>query len=210
MCIHSAIKLDYETSLVSVVGDYSKSGRVVSLAEVIEKKFGQIPTASTVVRHDAYKEFVDFIVSQPELAVGDVFLHFFGALRGGALSVDQPMSCYRLHTEGSFGDRYKKSGSLRYKHLVTRVESYLVLDKATGFMVSSSLKKSSRKFVFSFLKNPKNTYSNRLRVLSKYGYLLDAKEKSLIYPLTAIPFLLNVAHPAIKFIKATGTKLSSR
>lgn len=204
MSMHSAVKLDYETGEVSKVGCYSSFDRVVTLEEVIEKRYGQIPTASTVVRHSVYNDFVRFISSKEGLTVGDVFLHFFGAKDGGAFYINKSMSFYRLHTEGSFGARYNRSSDLRFRHVSSRVASYLALEEVAGYdhNVSKALKKSSGQFVFSFLKNPDNPYFNRVIVLYKHGGLLDLKKKLMVYPLTFIPFLLNMVRPLYKSVRS--------
>ncbi len=211
MSFHSAVRHDEDTNLISMVGVYAENLSIVPIEDIVEKKMGQIPTASTLVKSSAYKEFVDFIASNERLAVGDIFLHFYGAKNGGALYVNEAMSFYRLHTEGSFGDRYKRSSELRFKHVSSRVESYLELEKVDGVddKIAKALRVSSASFIYGFLKNPANPYLKRVKILKKYSFLLSLKQKAFIFPLTIIPFFLNAARPVAKLLKKLVFQRSS-
>ena len=203
LCIHSAFMHDYYTGRDSVIGQYGKTNGLIDLVDIVSKTHGQVPTASTLIRASAHKELKEFTKKHPELVVGDIYLHFFGAKRGGAYYIDSPMSVYRLNTEGSFGDRYKKSSELRFKHVSSRVASYLALEEVdrVDSHVSKALRASSVNILYSFLKNPGNTYVNRMKILNSYGFLLTAKKKMVLYPVTYIPLLLNIFHPVVKSLK---------
>lgn len=211
VCIHSAFRYDCDTGRESVVGQYNNGNGLVGLVDLVKKTHGQIPTASTVIKATAHKELQEFTKNHPGLVVGDIYLHFFGAKRGGAYYIDSPMSVYRLHTEGSFGDRYKRSSELRFKHVSSRVESYLELEKVDGVddKIAKALRVSSASFIYGFLKNPANPYLKRVKILKKYSFLLSLKQKAFIFPLTIIPFFLNAARPVAKLLKKLVFQRSS-
>lgn len=205
LCVHRALKYDYESEKSTTVGIYGNADGVIDLVDIIKKTHGHIPTASTLIRALAHKDLQKFVRSQPGLTVGDIYLHFFGARRGGAYYINATMSVYRLHVAGSFGSRYKKDVSLRYNHVESRVRSYVALDDLDiSDEVSNSLRDSSADFILSYLKYPGNPYLKRLSIARKYGGLLEFKDKALIYPITFIPFALGAAHRAMRLLKKTG------
>src|SRR5690554_6115423 len=207
---HPALVCDYALLSSSFIGVYRERDEIIPLCEVIRKEHGQIPTASVLIRRAAHEEFQEFRSQHPYLVVGDIYVHFFGAKKGGAHYMNLPMSAYRLNTEGSFNDRYKKSSELRFKHVSSRVASYLALEEVDGVDhdIAKALRKSSASIICGFLKNPANPYLKRVKILNKYSFLLNFKQKAFVYPLTVIPFFLNAVRPVAKLLKKLIHRLS--
>ena len=198
LCIHPAIKVNMQTGEETVIGSYRENNGIVDAEEIIEKKYGQVPTASSLIRSTAYTSLNEFKKQATELVVGDIYLHFFGAMRGGAGYINEVMSCYRFMVPGSFVQRKKSSEAFRIKHLESRINGYISLDNFTSGKFSKSIQKSLQIFIADFLKSSSNSFFSRREVFKKYSCILDKKRFILLAPLSLIPFLLEFTRLVLK------------
>lgn len=143
LSIHRAFRVDQKTNCESIMGQYAAETCVVPVGAIIKKEFGSIPTASSFLRNSALSELHDFRKSRPYLTVGDIYLHFFGAKRGGAYYIHDIMSAYRANAPGSWSARVYLVPEKRVKHISARVRSYYEIDKITGRIFSRDLMDSN-------------------------------------------------------------------
>lgn len=89
---------------------------------LIMEKYGMIPTASMMYRTKDYEKPLFF----NEAPVGDRPLRMWLMLNGDAYYFDEPMTIYRRHTEGSFGQKLKNKEFAEriYKQMVIFFDKY--------------------------------------------------------------------------------------
>lgn len=208
MCIHSANCINTETNEEIIIGKYGKHEyEIIPTEYIIEKTFGQIPTASTMIKRTITQELINFMSQNSNTIVGDIYLHFFGSKNGGAIYINEPMSCYRLNTIGSFTHQFKNDSSLRLRHLESRVSSYLILDQLSSREFSTSFKKSNLEFIKMYFLNPFNSFPSKIKVYLKYFTILNGQLK-LLFPLLHARSLILVYLP--KSIKLKIKKLYNK
>lgn len=189
MSIHSAIKLNCLTDKQAVMGKYSDTNTVINTEDVIKKKYGQIPTASTFVRVSVLKRLYAFRENQKGLTVGDIYLHFFGALRGGAYYINKPMSLYREFVSGSFTLSQQQDADKKIAHIRSRVKAYQYLNKHTNYKHNKAIKVTIKKPIKDFLKDSTVPRTKRLSIFKKYSVVLG-KDKVFYFFLVHIPWFL--------------------
>lgn len=143
LCIHSAHQIDCKTGARSMIGQYLAQSGILPTGSVIVKEHGMIPTASSFLRKDVFAEMLEFRDARPFLTVGDIYLHFFGAKRGGAYYINEPMSTYRARAPGSWNERVFANPEGRLRHVSMRIRSYYELDKLTGHKHSADFMKAN-------------------------------------------------------------------
>lgn len=119
----------------------------VSASQVIKGTGGFCPTPSIAIRKAALQSLPSDVVKQ--MPVGDAFIQIYGALRGGALFLPEPMAVYRIHSENSV------SKSLSNSDIKTQMafnedmaKTYQVIIKQTGFKHYLALRKMRNKYRF--------------------------------------------------------------
>lgn len=108
MCFHLAVRKNMVTGKQVIIGQYRSGDGIVPAEHTIERGHGMIPTASTMIRPSVYKDVEELKRRAKKLIVGDIYVHMFGAKRGGAYLICTPMSCYRHLVPGSYSVRVKK------------------------------------------------------------------------------------------------------
>lgn len=151
MSFHPALRVDQQTGNQFNIGCYAKGRAVVSVEDIIEKKYGQIPTASTIFSSKLMPTVLKYF-EENKVTVGDIYLHFFTADFGnGALFTPEAMSVYRVNIEGSWNDQMDKSPHLKVEHIINRIKAYSKLDSDTDGRYKKSFIHSSFKMYKSFL-----------------------------------------------------------
>lgn len=193
MSIHPSICVYFDCSSFrkGLAGQYRDDSGIVAPTDVIRLKFGQIPTASIVIRRTAAIAWESFRKVAPPLTVGDVYLQFFGASRGGAIYLNEPMSVYRLYVPGSYNWRRKRSADQRYLSVSSAINGFSALNQHTKQKFETDLKFKIKAEVWSFLVNPRNRYWHRLRILGCHYKSLSSLERLYLFPLTIIPGALS-------------------
>jgi glycosyltransferase involved in cell wall biosynthesis len=131
LCFHPAIRVDATNESRKIIGRYARRSSLVSAESIIKHTHGQIPTASLVLTRGAAKRYCEFMKTNPGLPVGDIYLQAIAAAKDGALFIAEPMSVYRIYTEGSWTARTRNS-SVKIAHALMRFEATFVLDRLTN------------------------------------------------------------------------------
>ncbi|RBI66240.1 glycosyl transferase [Vreelandella sulfidaeris] len=187
LCFHSAYLLDMTNGEKQAIGKYREGDGVVPIESIIQKKCGQLPTASTFVRREVMSEIRKFREARPYLTVGDIYLHFFGAKRGGAFYIDKPMSVYRAFVPGSWTQTNLTDYKKRLKNISARVSSYNELDKLTEYKYHSAFTKANRQWIMRVLKDYRVPYGPKLNFYRQYAHCLTLNERLTFLPIIAIP-----------------------
>lgn len=187
LCFHSALKVDHEKKLETIIGVYSdKPQDIVNVDDIIVKKYGLIPTASIVVRRDIIEQINSFREQRPYLTVGDIYLFFFGAKRGGAIFINKTMSVYRANTPGSWTKANKLDSKLRMHNIHARARSYCELDDVTGHVFTSSFKKENDKRLLGILKERKISLQEKLTFYKDNFNYMSSRGKILGLPIICL------------------------
>lgn len=154
LCFHSATKIDYSKGqLTTLIGRYAETSQaVIPIESIVLRPHGLIPTASVLVRSQLFDEIREFRESRKYLAVGDIYLFFFGARRGGALYLDRNMSLYRAKLPGSWTLNNHSDYKKRISSIRARLRSYDELDEYTNHQFSSVLKLDNNRRILGILK----------------------------------------------------------
>ncbi len=130
LCFHRADVLG--ASREGVRGDYGTEPGIVSFPDVLHKRSGDIPTASLVIRREAFARMQVFCRKNPWIPIRDAYLQAFGAERGGAAYVPKTMALYRKAIQGSWTERQQRSDQ-RFAHYIARIRALDVLaDELVG------------------------------------------------------------------------------
>jgi glycosyltransferase involved in cell wall biosynthesis len=97
--------------------------------EVISKSHALTSTASVMVRRQPALRFAEYVSTRPALPFGDVYLKFFGALRGGAVFINRRMAFYRRQSVGSWSARRRADFEMLLRDSEALMRSYAELDR---------------------------------------------------------------------------------
>ncbi|MBB1419449.1 glycosyltransferase family 2 protein [Pseudoalteromonas sp. SG44-1] len=143
MSFHLAFRMDQQSKSKVEMGNYKHQFGIVSIEDIVEKKYGQIPAAATIFSSSILPVFTEFMENNT-LTVGDIYLHFFSAyLGGGALFLQKNMSIYRVNISGSWNSVFGSDDDLKLQHLTSRAETYSLLNKYTKGKYNKSFNKST-------------------------------------------------------------------
>ena len=131
MSIHPAEQINFVTNEKKIIGRYREGSGLVPVSDVLVKKHGQIPFASTLIRYKALKRYFDFRKDNTYLKVGDIYLHFWGGEPNGICYLDNVCSVYRIFVPGSWTQNNASSQKLALCNRVARVRSYQTINKMT-------------------------------------------------------------------------------
>ncbi|PRD68386.1 hypothetical protein C6P61_11385 [Malikia spinosa] len=187
MSFHSAILVNEKTSFKREIGKYRNDSGIVPVDQIIQKKFGQIPTASTIIQKSAIDSFIDFEKSNKHLTVGDIYIHFFGAHPNGAFYLNASKSVYRVLTPGSWTETHNNSFSKRMGHLDSAINAFESLDNISNRIYSSSLKSAIEKRILSTAISPQIRINEKLDIFRKYKNRLSIKNKISLIIITLLP-----------------------
>ena len=190
LCFHPAIKRDYARNRETEIGKYAVAAQhIVPVEQIIMKTHGLIPTAAVMFRKNILTELKAFRNSQSYLAVGDIYLFFFGARRGGALFINEVMSVYRAHVPGSWTQKNKANYKRRMQNIQVRVRSYHELDKATNQRYGDAFKRDNSRRILGIVKDPQIPYFDKYHFYAENRNFMRASDKIIALPLVFFPGL---------------------
>ena len=187
MCIHSGYQINMLDGKRSEIGEYLDKSGLMPVSDVVLKKHGQIPTASTFVRKHITDEIANFRDAHPYLTAGDIYLHFFGAKRGGAFYINKPMSVYRAFVPGSWTQKNRNDYTKRLANISARVNSYVELDKLTDYKHHAAFSEVNRTWVLRVLKDYRVPYKPKLDFYRQHSHCLTLKDKLAFLPIVSVP-----------------------
>ena len=186
MAFHAA-EMRYRDGRLGVTGHYGSRPRIVSAEEVIEKRHGGIPTASTVVRTPLLHELKRFMAGQEDKLVSDVYLEALAASRGGACYLPDPMSIYRYQVPGSWSSREAADPLRKLTRIRQRVHSFQRLDEWLGRQFTASFQLANRDLIFKAVKLTEASHEARISFYAEFGGLLGMRDRCLARLLIAWP-----------------------
>ena len=127
LSFHCAYQIDQTNNEKIILGKYRSQNGIVSVADIILKAKGGIPTASTMIKREAYESVLDTRNKMSPTTVGDIYLHIIGSMPSGALYIDSPMSVYRANALNSWSVRTYRNESKVSHHLDSVVRSFIEL-----------------------------------------------------------------------------------
>lgn len=127
MCTHAAVTDRSNSTTPDLSGEQVS----VTLREVVSKDF-VIPTASMMLRREAALKFVDFVEDRPDLPFGDLYLRFFGVLRGDGVHLNRYMCFNRILSEGSWSERNNADYKFRLSSRSRKLRSFSELNALSG------------------------------------------------------------------------------
>jgi len=154
MCFHLANKLNFENGETIQIGGYRNKNGIVPSEEIITKSHGLIATASLFYRRKVIHDLHRFIDENPYVTIGDVYVHFWGSIRGGAFYINRNMATYRFRTPGSWSKSCSEAVDFKKQHVIAKIRSFEVLGAVDDRKHESSLLKSNRKLIFAMIGNP--------------------------------------------------------
>jgi glycosyltransferase involved in cell wall biosynthesis len=189
LCFHSAFSFD--GVVAALVTKYANINSDIKVESIIEKKYGQIATASSFVRREAMVDFIDYVNSRLWLTVGDIYIHFFSSKRGGAIYIDTPMSVYRTNAVGSWSQTMTNEKLVN--HIIQEFNSYNELNELTQYNYASSFNKSNLKTLNTVLHLRKVPLKTRFVLCIKYGNYFNLSLKSLnTLLISSVPLYLDM------------------
>lgn len=199
IAIHPAQLVNQRTGASRAIGRYREEDGMVPIAEIVAKKHGRIPTASTVVRKEIYGKLRDFRWANPYITVGDIYLHILGAESAGAWYSNFEGSVYRHFSNESWTTTQNVSAQARIRHAQARIDSFLVLDKLMERRHHSSFIAANRDELRKVCQDDGISVPNRLRFYNKYRSLLSLRGK-----FSLLLYALMPGHLLIKARKLKG------
>lgn len=189
LCFHSAFTFDGSKAVL--MSKYADMDSPINIESIIEKKYGQIATASSCMRRTAVLEYEEYVSTRPWLTVGDIYEHFFSAKRGGAIYIDTPMSVYRIDVPGSWNQTL--NSEILENHITQRINSYRELNELTNYEYVASFSKSNLEFINWLLWDTNVPIKNRIMFFIKYRKCFRLSLQSLNSFFAAfVPFYINV------------------
>lgn len=164
LCFHSAFSFDGDN--LALITKYAHADSLIKVESIIEKSHGQIATASSFIRRSAFEKFINYTNDRFWLTVGDVYIHFFSSLKGGAVYIDSPMSVYRVGAVGSWTQALNPEKKI--KHLISRITSYEELNEFTEYKYATSFNKSSLHTLEWTIANKQLPIKNKLILCIRY------------------------------------------
>lgn len=187
LCIHPAIEFNYVISRKRFIGVYRKNDGTVPVEDIIHKTYGQIATAATLIRREAFDEFERFECRASYPRVGDLFLHFFGAKKAGAYYIDKALTLYRAQLPGSWTLRNSVDAYAAISNTVSILSTYELLDKETFGKFTKEISEENRKHVLALFKHPYISCVDKIKFLRNYYKTLRLLDVFIYFPLIFIP-----------------------
>lgn len=203
MSFHSAFLVNEKNGSKEEIGRYRNDSGIVPIDHIIQKKFGQIPTASTIVRKSVIENFLSFEKSNKHLTVGDIYIHFFGSEPNGAFYLNSSKSVYRVLTSGSWTETHANSFEKRINHLDSAIAAFKSLDKISNGTHTSSLKAAIEKRILGIAISQKTKFDEKIYIIRKYNKNLSTKNRISLIIATFLPTSI------VNIIKKTRKKLVS-
>lgn len=204
MCFHPAFRIDEQTGDKVLIGCYATDSTIISVEDIIEKKHGQIPTASTMFSSKVIPLILEYFQNN-KVTVGDIYLHFITASFGnGALFIPETMSTYRFDVPGSWNNRVNKNSHLIAEHIVSRIKSYSTLNADTDRKYKQSLMKSSFLMYKNFLIHG-SSLEEKVRTYPLVMTYFSYPQRLILLSILKLNFLI----PTLKNVKNKARDLRS-
>ncbi|MCD8543309.1 MAG: glycosyltransferase [Sulfurospirillum cavolei] len=80
LSFHAAKQIDHSANSIPdrIIGIYAGADSIISVEDIMFRKFGMIPTASCIITQKAKQKLLSFIQDKPYLTLGDLYMQFFG------------------------------------------------------------------------------------------------------------------------------------
>ncbi len=203
LCFHGTYKLDVTTGVNHPVANYGSIPRLVTVEEVIEKRFGTIATASVMARRSVMKSYQDFMSEQEDKIVGDVYFHILASLRGGAYYLPEHMSVYRFKVPGSWSERHANHSKRRMEYLERRVRSYERMNSMTDLKFDRSFRIASQVLVMKGIKEESALISERRFFYRDNAHYLNWKQRILALSIMCLPGSISLLRRARKILSSS-------
>ncbi len=102
LSFHPALKVDMQNHKKTIMDRHAKHNKVFNVGDIIKKSGGYCPTASLIFKKEVFNSIPNWFY---QVTIGDYFLQILGALKGGALYIDEVMSVYRVNAQESWSVR---------------------------------------------------------------------------------------------------------
>ena len=180
LSFHSAVFNNYFAGTETVVARYGDTDCLISLGKIVENRHGFIPTASCVLRKGAALQAIEYSIRN-NTSIVDLYIFFFGALRGGAVYIDKVMSVYCHGVPGSYSERCHQDVDIQDKHKIEIVNRYCELNEFTNYKYNYSF----HSYVLNLIFTPyiHLQYDKYPKVLSEYILYIKMVLIDEIFPL---------------------------
>ncbi|MDT0499404.1 MULTISPECIES: glycosyltransferase [unclassified Halomonas] len=186
MAFHPAEKHYFGLGRQSITGYYGNSPRVVSAEEIIEKRYGSIPTQSVIVRSRVAFELLRFMKEQEDKMVADVYRNMLASQRGGACYLPEVMSLYRFRVPGSWSSNVNDINK-KLVHYRRRIISNRRMDAWLKYRFTRSFDIANWHMILKILKSPEISDKERRDFYFSYGDKLGFPDRLLARLLLAWP-----------------------
>lgn len=207
LCFHPAVQLNLTNNTKKNIGEYLDKDGVVSIEDIIIKRYGMIPTASLLMTKRILDKVLDYKKDRHYLTVGDLYFQIFGGLDNGALYINNVMSMYRFFTSNSWSMHQLSSTKNQIKHIIAMAKSFQELNSIAEYKYNYAFHLSTIKRIFS-VSNYQNiqdipiVFNNYKIILLKLLEELKSRDEKFILYSAGIgsKLILNVLNDKIEFI----------
>jgi len=211
MCFHKAIKTTNLKQKDMIIGGYLDTNGIVSIEDILLKTKGQIPSASLVCRKNVLDNFVIYHTLKPGYNVGDIFIHFFGAKRGGSYFINQTMSVYRYSSEGSWSALEKKRDyTQKIINTASRIKAYETLDTFENHHFTKAFNAANKKSALVIIKDSNIPWYDRISFIWKQRKYFMLNEKIVYIGLALIPIDSYISKDTYEYLKKLFKMPSSK
>lgn len=164
LCFHPARVVDSHDRFARRSGVYADHEAVIPFRDVALQSFGNISTATLMLRWSALRQTVAFCRPRPYLGIRDAYLKLFGSRRGGAAFVPQTMATYRLGVQGSWTDR-QRAPEARRNHAVARLRGLHEFNAVTARDHEAEIRRVRKEWLKRLVRISELSMSERWRLL---------------------------------------------
>jgi len=164
LSFHPARVVDSHDRFARRSGVYADHEAVIPFRDVALQSFGNISTATLMLRWGALRETVAFCRPRPYLGIRDAYLKLFGSRRGGAAFVPQTMATYRLGVQGSWTDR-QRAPEARRNHAVARLRGLHEFNAVTAGVHEAEIRRVRKEWLKRLVRISELSMSERWRLL---------------------------------------------
>lgn len=202
MCFHKATKIDMRNQKESQMGIYLDCDGIISVKDILLKTKGQIPTASLIFKKHIVQELETFFATKSRYTVGDIFIQFFGAKRGGAYYINQAMSVYRHYASGSWSSKQQNHNTeQKIINSNSRIKAYEELNDFSNYNFTQAFHEANKKRALVIIKEPNIQYFSRISFIFKHRKYFSVNEKIAYFSLALVPIASYIPKDIYEFLK---------
>ncbi|WP_316016150.1 glycosyltransferase family 2 protein [Roseobacter sp. HKCCA0434] len=172
MCAHAVMIWQYRNGEKVAERVSRDVAGIHDAGAVLERRQMLLATGSLFVRRTAAERFMDYVNERPWLKVGDLYLKYFGAQRGGVKILADPMGVYRLSFSGSWSERNYISSNHLFEQVSAKIRSYQELSNSIAKFYSEDIKRTIIRSARAIATDAKIPISQRLRFLRSNARLI--------------------------------------